>query len=227
MNDREDMERTEHHPFERNKGMLVVISGFSGSGKGTLMKQLMENYDYYSLSISATTRAPRPGEQEGREYFFVSRERFMEMIQNDELLEYAKYVDNYYGTPRSYVEQEMARGKDVILEIEMQGALKIKAKYPESVLVFITPPTVEELIARLRKRGTETEDVIRKRLEKAAMEAEGIEAYDYILVNDNLDKTAKHLNYLIQDQHMRVRSQIAFLERIRKELRVNYAYMNQ
>ena len=94
MNDREDMERTEHHPFERNKGMLVVISGFSGSGKGTLMKQLMENYDYYSLSISATTRAPRPGEQEGREYFFVSRERFMEMIQNDELLEYAKYVDN-------------------------------------------------------------------------------------------------------------------------------------
>jgi len=151
----------------------------------------------------------------------------MDMIQNDELLEYAKYVDNYYGTPRSYVEQEMAKGKDVILEIEMQGALKIKAKYPESVLVFITPPTVEELIARLRKRGTETEEVIRKRLEKAAMEAEGIEAYDYILVNDNLDKTAKHLNYLIQDQHMRVRSQIEFLERIRKELRVNYAYMNQ
>ena len=215
------------HHMTSHKGIIIVVSGFSGAGKGTIMKELISRYDDYALSVSATTRDPRPGEEHGREYFFVSRERFMEMIQNDELLEYAKYVDNYYGTPRSYVEQEMAKGKDVILEIEMQGALKIKAKYPESVLVFITPPTVEELIARLRKRGTETEEVIRKRLEKAAMEAEGIEAYDYILVNDNLDKTAKHLNYLIQDQHMRVRSQIEFLERIRKELRVNYAYMNQ
>ncbi len=224
--ERDELGYREHHPFRRKKGMLVVISGFSGSGKGTLMKQLMQNYDYYSLSISATTRAPRPGEEEGREYFFVSKERFMEMIQNGELLEYAKYVDNYYGTPKAYVEQEMAKGKDVILEIEMQGALKIKARYPESVLVFITPPTISELIDRLRKRGTETEEVIKKRLEKAAMEAEGIEAYDYILVNDNLDKTAKHLNYLIQDQHMRVRSQIEFLENIRRELRANYASMN-
>lgn len=216
-----------HRPFNRDKGMLVVISGFSGSGKGTLMKGLMENYDYYSLSISATTRAPRPGEEEGREYFFVDKERFLGMIQNGELLEYARYVDNYYGTPKSYVEQELAKGKDVILEIEMQGALKIKAKYPDSVLVFITPPTVEELIRRLRNRGTETEDVISKRLEKAAMEAEGIEAYDYILVNDNLDKTVKHLNYLIQDQHMRVSNQIKFLEEIRGQLRANYASMNK
>ena len=207
--------------------MLVVISGFSGSGKGTLMKGLMDNYDYYSLSISATTRAPRPGEEEGREYFFVDKERFLGMIQNGELLEYARYVDNYYGTPKSYVEQELVKGKDVILEIEMQGALKIKAKYPDSVLVFITPPTVEELIRRLRNRGTETEEVITKRLEKATMEAEGIEAYDYILVNDNLDKTVKHLNYLIQDQHMRVSNQIKFLEEIRGQLRANYANMNK
>ena len=216
-----------HRPFNRDKGMLVVISGFSGSGKGTLMKGLMENYDYYSLSISATTRAPRPGEEEGREYFFVDKERFLEMIQNGELLEYARYVDNYYGTPKSYVEQELAKGKDVILEIEMQGALKIKAKYPDSVLVFITPPSVEELVRRLRNRGTETEELICKRLEKAAMEAEGIEAYDYILVNDNLDKTVKHLNYLIQDQHMRVSNQIKFLEEIRGQLRANYASMNK
>ncbi len=216
-----------HRPFTRDKGMLVVISGFSGSGKGTLMKGLMENYDYYSLSISATTRAPRPGEEEGREYFFVDREHFLKMIQNGELLEYARYVDNYYGTPKSYVEQELAKGKDVILEIEMQGALKIKAKYPDSVLVFITPPTVEELIRRLRNRGTETEEIIAKRLEKATMEAEGIEAYDYILVNDNLDKTVKHLNYLIQDQHMRVSNQIKFLEEIRGQLRANYAEMNK
>ena len=216
-----------HRPFNRDKGMLVVISGFSGSGKGTLMKGLMENYDYYSLSISATTRAPRPGEEEGREYFFVDKDRFLEMIQNGELLEYARYVDNYYGTPKSYVEQELAKGKDVILEIEMQGALKIKAKYPDSVLVFITPPSVEELVRRLRNRGTETEELICKRLEKAAMEAEGIEAYDYILVNDNLDKTVKHLNYLIQDQHMRVSNQIKFLEEIRGQLRANYASMNK
>ena len=216
-----------HRPFTRDKGMLVVISGFSGSGKGTLMKGLMENYDYYSLSISATTRAPRPGEKEGREYFFVDKDRFLEMIQNGELLEYARYVDNYYGTPKSYVEQELAKGKDVILEIEMQGALKIKAKYPDSVLVFITPPSVEELVRRLRNRGTETEELICKRLEKAAMEAEGIEAYDYILVNDNLDKTVKHLNYLIQDQHMRVSNQIKFLEEIRGQLRANYASMNK
>ena len=216
-----------HRPFNRDKGMLVVISGFSGSGKGTLMKGLMDNYDYYSLSISATTRQPRPGEQEGREYFFVDKDRFIKMIQNDELLEYARYVDNYYGTPKSYVEQELAKGKDVILEIEMQGALKIKAKYPDSVLVFITPPTVEKLIRRLRNRGTETEEVICKRLEKATMEAEGIEAYDYILVNDNLDKTVKHLNYLIQDQHMRVSNQIRFLEDIRGQLRANYAEMNK
>ena len=216
----------EHHPFIRNKGMLVVISGFSGSGKGTLMKKLMENYDYYSLSVSATTRQPRPGEEEGRDYFFVTKQKFFEMLQNDELLEYASYVDNFYGTPRSYVEREMENGKDVILEIEMQGALKIKAKFPESVLVFITPPTVKELSDRLRKRGTETEEVIKKRLAKAAQEAEGIEAYDYILINDNLEKTTKHLNYLIQDQHMRVRSQIDFVEKIRKDLRSFYTSLN-
>ncbi len=216
-----------HNPFHREKGMLVVISGFSGSGKGTLMKELMKHYDYYSLSISATTRSPRAGEEEGREYFFVTKERFLSMIQKGELLEYARYVDNYYGTPKAYVEQELEKGKDVILEIEMQGALKIKAKYPDSILIFITPPTIEELIRRLRGRGTETEDAIRKRLEKAAMEAEGIEAYDYILVNDDLEKTTKHLNYLIQDQHMRVRNQIRFLEDVRGQLRANYAEMNK
>ena len=214
-----------HSPFVRSKGMLVVISGFSGSGKGTLMKRLIQDYDSYSLSVSATTRDPRPGETDGKEYFFVSRERFFEMLKNNELLEYASYVDNFYGTPRKYVEEEMAKGKDVILEIEMQGALKIKAKFPESVLVFITPPGVSELWERLKNRGTESDEAIRKRMAKAAQEAEGIEAYDYILINDNLDKTVKHLNYLIQDQHMRVRSQIGFVERIRSDLREYYSSM--
>lgn len=200
------------------KGMLVVISGFSGSGKGTLMKRLMKDYDHYALSISATTRAPRPGEQDGREYFFVSKERFLEMIKNNELLEYAQYVDNYYGTPKSYVEQEMANGKDVILEIEMVGALKIKEQYPDCLLIFITPPSIGELANRLRGRGTETEEVIVKRLAKAATEAEGIEAYDYILINDDLEKAVEQLNSLIQNQHMRVSNRSGFLRQIRREL---------
>lgn len=207
-----------HDGFIRRKGMLVVISGFSGAGKGTLMKELIKNYDNYSLSISATTRQPRPGETDGKEYFFVSKERFEEMIRNDELLEYARYVDNYYGTPKAYVESEMEKGKDVILEIEIQGALKIRAKYPDSVLIFIITPSAKELINRLRHRGTESDEVIRKRLERAKLEAVGVEAYDYILINDNLDKTVKHLNYLIQDQHMRASQQLEFLEEFQKEL---------
>lgn len=212
----------ESMPNTKKRGMLVVISGFSGSGKGTLMKKLLENYDNYSLSISATTRQPRPGEVDGKDYFFKSREEFFDMIKKDELLEYAKYVDNFYGTPKAYVESEMANGKDVILEIEMQGALKIKAKHPKSLLVFVTPPTVAELERRLRSRGTETEEVIKKRLTRAAEEAEGIEAYDYIVINDDLDKTVRHLHYLIQEQHMRVRAQIGFVESIRNDLRRFY-----
>ena len=208
-----------HDGFIRRKGILAVISGFSGAGKGTLMKELIKNYDNYSLSISATTRQPRPGEVDGKDYFFVSKERFKEMIKNDELLEYAQYVDNYYGTPKAYVEAEMEKGKDVILEIEIQGALKIRAKYPDSVLIFITTPSAEELLSRLKKRGTESDEVIKKRIERAMLEAVGVEAYDYILINDNLDKTVKHLNYLIQDQHMRASQQLEFLEEFQKELR--------
>ena len=208
-----------HNGFVRNKGILAVISGFSGAGKGTLMKELLKNYDNYSLSISATTRQPRPGEQDGVDYFFVTKERFKEMIKNDELLEYAQYVDNFYGTPRAYVEAEMNKGKDVILEIEIQGALKVRAKFPDSVLIFITTPSAKEIFDRLKKRGTETDEVIKKRIERATLEANGVEAYDYILINDNLDKTVKHLNYLIQDQHMRVSQQLEFLEEFQKELR--------
>ena len=215
-----DTDMKKHGSSLKKKGMLAVISGFSGAGKGTLMKRLLNEYDNYSLSISATTRDPRPGERDGVDYFFVTKERFQEMIQNDELLEYAKYVDNYYGTPKAYVESEMEQGRDVILEIEIQGALKIKAKFPETVLIFITTPSAEELKKRLMHRGTESDEVIMKRLERASLEAVGVEAYDYILVNDDLDKTVKHLNYLIQDQHMRVSQQLEFLEEFQKELRM-------
>ena len=148
----------------REKGILIVVSGFSGSGKGTIMKELLKQYDNYALSISATTRNPRPGEEDGREYFFKTVEDFEKMIAKEELIEYARYVDNYYGTPRAYVEEQLEAGKDVILEIEIQGALKVKEKFPDTLLLFVTPPSAEELKSRLVGRGTETMDVIEFRM---------------------------------------------------------------
>ena len=142
------------------KGILIVVSGFSGSGKGTIMKELLKNYDNYALSISATTRNPREGEEDGREYFFKTVEEFEKMIAQDELIEYARYVNNYYGTPRDYVESQLLEGKDVILEIEIQGALKVKEKFPETLLLFVTPPDAKTLEERLVGRGTETAEVI-------------------------------------------------------------------
>ena len=150
-----------------SKGILVVVSGFSGAGKGTVMKRLLEKYNDYALSISVTTRNPRPGEEDGREYFFRTKEEFEKLIKEDALIEYAQYVENYYGTPRSYVEEQLQAGKNVILEIEIQGAMKVKEKIPEALLVFVTPPTVEELEKRLKGRGTETAQVIAERLARA------------------------------------------------------------
>ena len=173
----------------KRQGMLAVVSGFSGAGKGTVMKALLEKYENYALSISATTRAPRPGEQDGREYFFMTDEQFEELIQNDRLIEHARYVNHYYGTPRSYVESKMAEGKDVILEIEIQGALNVKKQYPDAILIFVVPPTAAELKRRLVSRGTETEEVIVSRLKRALEESKEMEAYDYILVNDTVDQT--------------------------------------
>ena len=167
-----------------SKGVLAVVSGFSGAGKGTVMKRLLEKYDDCALSISVTTRKPREGEVDGRDYFFRTKEEVEAMIEAAELLEYAQYVENYYGTPRSYVEEMLSKGKNVILEIEIQGAMKIKEKIPDTVLIFVTPPTIQELKNRLVGRGTETQDVIESRLKRASEEAEGIESYDYLLVND-------------------------------------------
>lgn len=200
-----------------NKGVLVVVSGFSGAGKGTVMKALLEKYDNYALSISATTRNPRPGEKDGEAYFFRTREEFEQMIEEDALLEYAKYVENYYGTPRAYVEQQLENGKDVILEIEIQGAMKVKEKIPQAVLVFVTPPSMDELKNRLIGRGTETMDVIESRLKRASEEAEGIEDYDYLLINDNLDVCVKDLHHLIQSEHYRADRNKAFIADIQKD----------
>lgn len=200
-----------------NKGILVVVSGFSGAGKGTVMKRLMEKYDGYALSVSATTRKPRPGEEDGREYFFRTRDEFEKLIEEDALLEYAQYVENYYGTPRSYVEEQLQACRNVILEIEIQGAMKIKEKIPEALLVFVTPPTVEELERRLTGRGTETAQVIADRLARAGEEAEGMGQYDYILVNDTVEECVDHLHQIIVSEHSRVSRNAEFIADIQKQ----------
>ena len=200
------------------KGILTVLSGFSGAGKGTAMKRLMEKYDDYALSISATTRNPREGEVDGREYFFKATEEFEKMIAQDELIEYARYVNHYYGTPRSYVEEQLENGKDVILEIEIQGALKVKEKFPDTLLVFITPPSAKELRRRLIGRGTESMEVIEQRLARAKEEAEGIDDYDCLIVNDDLESCVDELHSVIQNEKKKVARNGEFISRSRKEL---------
>ena len=203
----------------REKGILIVVSGFSGSGKGTIMKELLKQYDNYALSISATTRNPRLGEEDGREYFFKTVEDFEKMIAKEELIEYARYVDNYYGTPRAYVEEQLEAGKDVILEIEIQGALKVKEKFPDTLLLFVTPPSAKELKNRLIGRGTETMDVIESRLARAVEEAEGIESYDYLVVNDVLEDCVEEVHQIIQNEHYRVNRNESAIQEMWNELK--------
>ncbi len=198
-----------------NKGVLVVISGFSGSGKGTMMKELVSNYEGYALSISATTRKPREGEEDGREYFFKTEEEFKKMISEDAFLEHACYVGNYYGTPKAYVEKMLNEGKNVLLEIEIQGALNIKKQMPDAALIFILPPSAEELKRRLIGRGTESMDVIEARLNRAKEEAEGIENYDYVIVNDKLDESVAALDNLITGLKCDTFRNIDFINKIR------------
>lgn len=204
--------------MNHKRGILIVVSGFSGAGKGTLMKRLLETYDNYALSVSATTRSPRPGETDGKEYFFKTVDEFEKMIAQDELIEYAKYVNNYYGTPKDYVMRQLEAGKDVILEIEIQGALKVREKYPDTLLLFVTPPSAKELKERLVGRGTETMDVIESRMKRAVEESEGVEAYDYLIVNDDLEACVKEMHHVIQSEHNRVSRCNAMIRQIRKEL---------
>ena len=211
-----------------NKGKLVVISGFSGAGKGTLMKALMKEYgDSYALSVSATTRNPRPGEMDGVDYFFVTKDKFVQMIAEDALIEYAQYVGNYYGTPKEYVQQQLDLGKNVILEIEIQGALKIKEKFPDTVLMFVTAPNANELKNRLVGRGTETPEVIAARLSRACEESMGMEKYDYLVINDTIENGISLIDRLICDERSgnkennrahRVSANIDFINKMREEL---------
>ncbi|MCI8635782.1 MAG: guanylate kinase [Eubacterium sp.] len=205
---------------QKQEGVLVVLSGFSGSGKGTIVKELLNRRGTsYALSVSATTRLPRTGEKDGREYFFKTREEFEKMIEKNELIEYALYVENYYGTPKAYVKEQLGAGKDVILEIEIQGASRVKEKFPDALLLFVTPPDAPTLKARLKGRGTEDCKTIEARLSRAEEEAMYIADYDYLIVNDDLDACVEEVHSIIQNEHQRVCRKQEFVNRIKEELK--------
>ncbi|MCR5430468.1 MAG: guanylate kinase [Eubacterium sp.] len=179
------------------KGKLLIISGFSGVGKGTIVEKMLEAFDNYKISISCTTREPRPAEEDGVHYHFISKDEFEDMIQNDELLEHAKYVDNYYGTPKKFVEDCLNRGENVILEIESEGARKVKDKMPEAMMIFVLPPSAKHLKDRLVGRGSEDLDAIEKRLAKAVEETDAMKHYEYFVINDNIDTAAKTIDKIV------------------------------
>ncbi len=184
------------------KGVLLIISGPSGSGKGTIVERLVSEYNY-AVSISATTRKPRPNEKEGVHYFFNTVEGFKKMIENDELLEYAGFCGNYYGTPKRFVEEQLKSGNNIILEIEVQGALQVKKKYNDAVLIFTMPPTLDELRRRLEFRGTEDSETIDRRIKRAAEELEFLPGYDYIVINDTIEKAAEDVDCIVKAERMR------------------------
>lgn len=201
----------------KKKGSLIVVSGFSGVGKGTVVKKLVEKYNY-SLSVSATTRQPRPGEVDGKDYFFKSVPEFQNLIDYNGFIEWAQYVENYYGTPRKFVEDEIAAGHNVILEIEVQGAMKIKEQYPDAVLVFITAPNAQSLKRRLEGRGTEDQKVIAKRLKRAYEETEDMIFYDYLVVNDDLDTCVEDVNAVILAEGFKTSNNEEYITKTKSEL---------
>lgn len=191
--------------MEKTNGLLIVLSGPSGAGKGTICQEILRQLPDVNYSVSATTRPPRPGEVDGLHYFFRARENFQDMIEKDELLEWAEFCDNYYGTPRFAVEQAIQAGKDVILEIEIQGALQVKKRFPQGVFVFVVPPSMSVLSERIHKRGTESEEVIQKRLETAIRELEYVTEYDYVVVNDELPMAVDKLKSILVAEKCRVK----------------------
>ena len=196
----------------QEKGKLIVISGPSGAGKSTVVFKAIEGREDVCFSTSVTTRKPRPGEVDGREYFFVDPDRFKEMVENDELLEHAEYVANSYGTPRAYVEEKLDAGLNVLLDIEVQGARQVHEKMPDAVKVFIIPPSLEELEKRLKGRGTDTERAIEARLIRARQEYQEADFYDYLIINDDADKAAKELSAIILAEHCRFHDRLEYLK---------------
>ncbi|MCQ2492209.1 MAG: guanylate kinase [Lachnospiraceae bacterium] len=197
------------------KGSLIILSGFSGAGKGTVVKKLVKDYGYL-ISVSATTRKPREGEVDGVSYFFKTVDEFEHLIEEDGFIEYAQYVGNYYGTPKKYVEDQLEAGKNVILEIEVQGALNVKKQYPDALMIFITAPSVEELKARLEGRGTESQEVIEERMKRASEEVEEMTQYEYIVVNDIVEQCAADINSIVIAKHCELNQKLDFIEETRK-----------
>ena len=196
----------------QEKGKLIVISGPSGAGKSTVVFKAIEGREDVCFSTSVTTRKPRPGEVDGREYFFVDPDRFKEMVENDELLEHAEYVANSYGTPRAYVEEKLETGLNVLLDIEVQGARQVHEKMPDAVKIFIIPPSLETLEKRLKGRGTDTERAIEARLIRARQEYQEADFYDYLIINDDADKAAKELSAIILAEHCRFHDRLEYLK---------------
>ena len=204
---------------EKRLGKIVIISGFSGVGKGTVVKKLLEDYDHYVLSVSMTTREPREGEINGVNYYFVTNEEFEKMIGEDGFLEHAGYVDHYYGTPKAFVMKSIEEGKDVILEIEVQGAMQIKQAYPEAVLVFIVTPSAAEMARRLIGRKTETHEQILNRFKRAVEEAEHMKKYDYIVVNDRLEDCVEELNGIVENNEGGIKYDPGFMSEFIEDLK--------
>ena len=185
-----------------NKGLVLIVSGPSGVGKGTVVKELLKNNEY-ALSVSATTREPREGETHGKEYFFLKRDEFEALIEQDKVLEYAQYCNNYYGTPKEYVEKTISDGKNIILEIEVQGALQVMKKLSDAVSIFIMPKSMEVLKKRLTGRGTETAEVIEKRMNTAIKEMQEVKNYDYVVINDDLNDCVNDIKQIIRAEKLK------------------------
>lgn len=194
------------------KGKLFVMSGPSGTGKSTVVAAVMKQYSNLQFSVSATTRPRRPLEEDGKDYYFVSKERFLEMIQNHELLEHAQYVENYYGTPAAPLLEAMDRGTDCLLDIEPQGALQVRANRPDAVLIFLAPPSLPVLESRLRSRGDTAPELVEKRLKQARWELEQAAKYDYIVINDSVEKAAAELLAIMTAEKCRVNDRIQLLK---------------
>ena len=203
-----------------SRGLLIVLSGPSGVGKGTVRAAVFANNQFqYVYSVSATTRAQRPGEVDGKDYYFVSREEFETMIQNEDLLEYAEYVGNYYGTPIQKIEENLAAGHDVFLEIQVQGAIKVKERMPEGIFIFLAPPNLEELESRITGRGTDAAHVIQERMATAKEEIELMQHYDYVVVNDQVQHAVDKINAIIQSEHLKVERVV---DQIRHDMETYY-----
>lgn len=202
-----------------NRGVLIVLSGPSGVGKGTVRQAIFDNYENeFEFSISMTTREKRPGEVEGKDYFYRSKEEFQSLLDQDGFLEYAEYVNNFYGTPRKYVEDTLAAGRDVFLEIEVQGAKQVQKQMPEGIFVFLVPPNFKELEQRLVTRGTESRELVEQRISKAVEEMRQIRYYDYVVENDEVDNAARKVKNIIESEHLKVSRNISDFESFIKEM---------